>query len=154
MTAFAGREDAARRNLLLLLLLRWLAVGGQIATMFVPTGVALSLGAGGKIRAIGGSARERSPLAPQIPSLHEQGVKDFDFIAWYSAWGPAGMPQDIVMKYNTASHEVLAEPEVRDMLAKYGASVRTSTPQELDRLNRDDYAVLAKLVKDAKIKGD
>ena len=129
-------------------------MGGQIATMFVPMGTALNLGAGGKIRTIGGSARERSPLAPQIPSLHEQGVKDFDFIAWYSAWGPAGMPPDIVMKYNTALHEVLAEPEVRDMLAKYGASVRTSTPQELDRLNRDDYAVLVKLVKDAKIKGD
>ena len=129
-------------------------IGGQIATMFVPTGVALSLGAGGKIRAIGGSARERSPLAPQIPSLHEQGVKDFDFFAWFSAWGPAGMPQDIVAKYNTALHEVLADPEVRETLAKSGATVRTSTPQELDRLNRDDYAVLAKLVKDAKIKGD
>jgi len=129
-------------------------IGGQIATMFVPMGVALSQSAGGKVRLIGGSARERSPLAPQIPSLHEQGVKDFDFFAWFSAWGPAGMPQDIVTKYNTALHEVLAEPEVRDMLGKYGASVRTSTPQELDRLNREDYAVLAKLVKDAKIKGD
>jgi tripartite-type tricarboxylate transporter receptor subunit TctC len=129
-------------------------IGGQIATMFVPMGVALTQTAGGKVRAIGGSARERSPLAPQIPSLHEQGVKDFDFLAWFSAWGPAGMPQDIVAKYNTALHEVLAETEVRDMLAKYGASVRTSTPQELDRLNREDYAVLAKLVKDAKIKGD
>ena len=129
-------------------------IGGQIATMFVPMGVAINLGAGGKIRPIGGSARERSPLAQQIPSLHEQGVKDFDFFAWFSAWGPAGMPQDIVTKYNTALHEVLADPEVRDTLAKYGASVRTSTPQELDRLNREDYASLAKLVKEAKIKGD
>src|SRR5438552_2936408 len=129
-------------------------MGGQIATMFVPMGTALSLGAGGKIRAIGGSARERSPLAPQIPSLHEQGVKDFDYFAWFSAWGPAGMPQDIVMKYNSALHEVLADPEVRATLAKSGATVRTSTPEELDRLNRDDYAVLAKLVKEAKIKGD
>jgi tripartite-type tricarboxylate transporter receptor subunit TctC len=129
-------------------------MGGQIATMFVPMGVALSQSAGGKVRLIGGSARERSPLAPQIPSLHEQGVKDFDYFAWFSAWGPAGMPQDIVTKYNTALHEVLADPEVRDTLAKYGASVRTSTPQELDRLNREDFAVLAKLVKEAKIKGD
>jgi tripartite-type tricarboxylate transporter receptor subunit TctC len=129
-------------------------MGGQIATMFVPLGVAIAFGQSGKVHAIGGSARERSPLAQQIPSLHEQGVKDFDFLAWFSAWGPAGMPQDIVAKYNTALHEVLADPEVRDTLAKYGASVRTSTPQELDRLNREDYAVLAKLVKEAKIKGD
>jgi tripartite-type tricarboxylate transporter receptor subunit TctC len=129
-------------------------MGGQIATMFVPLGIAIAFGQSGKVHAIGGSARERSPLAQQIPSLHEQGVKDFDFSAWFSAWGPAGMPQDIVAKYNTAFREVLADPEVRDALAKAGASVRTSTPQELDRLNREDFAVLAKLVKEAKIKGD
>jgi tripartite-type tricarboxylate transporter receptor subunit TctC len=48
----------------------------------------------------------------------------------------------------------LGEPEVRDLLAKHGATPRVSTPQELDRLNREDYAALAKLVKEAKIKGD
>ena len=129
-------------------------IGGQIATMFVPLGTAITLGGSGKIRPIGGSARERSPLAPEIPSLHEQGVEDFNFTSWFSAWGPAGMPADIVAKYNTALHEVLGEPEVRERLGKQGASVRLSTPQELDRLNREDYETLAKLVRDAKIKGD
>jgi tripartite-type tricarboxylate transporter receptor subunit TctC len=64
------------------------------------------------------------------------------------------MSQHIVAKYNTAFREILAEPEVRERLAKQGATPRPSTPQELDRLNREDYKVLAKLVKDAKIKGD
>ena len=129
-------------------------LGGQIATMFVPLGVWLTLGSGGKMRAIGGSARERSPLAPSLPSLHEQGLKEFDFFAWFSAWGPAGMPRDIVAKYNAAFHEILAEQEVVERLARQGATPRPSTPEELDKLNRDDYQVLAKLVKDAKIKGD
>ena len=129
-------------------------MGGQIATMFVPLGTAITLGGSGKIRAIGGSARERSPLAPDLPSLHEQGVQGFDFTSWFSAWGPAGMPADIVSKYNTAFREVLSEQDVRETLGKQGVSVKTSTPQELDRLNRDDYETLVKLVKDAKIKGD
>ena len=129
-------------------------MGGQIACMFVPLGTAISLGGSGKIRPIGGSARERSPLAADLPSLHEQGVEGFNFTSWFSAWGPAGMPADIVSRYNAAFREVLAEPEARDTLAKLGVSVRTSTPQELDRLNREDYDVLAKLVRDAKIKGD
>ena len=129
-------------------------IGGQIAAMFVPLGVALTLGSGGRMRPIGGSGRERSPLAPSLPSLHEQGLKDFDFFAWFSAWGPAGMPQDIVARYNSVFREILAEPEVVERLAKQGATPRPSTPQELDKLNRDDYQVLAKLVKDAKIKGD
>ena len=68
--------------------------------------------------------------------------------------GPAGMPADIVAKYNAAFREVLAEPDVRDKLAKQGASVRVSTPEELTRLNREDYDMLAKLIKDANIKGD
>jgi tripartite-type tricarboxylate transporter receptor subunit TctC len=127
-------------------------IGGQIATMFVPLGTMLSLGA--KIRPIGGSARERSPLAPDLPSLHEQGVSSFDYFAWFSAWGPAGMSADIVKRYHSALHEIFNAPEMREALAKHGASVRLSTPQELDRLNRDDFAALAKLVKDAKIKGD
>ena len=129
-------------------------MGGQIATMFVPLGTAITLGGAGKIRAIGGSARERSPLAPELPSLHEQGLEGFDFSSWFSAWGPAGMAQDLVAKYNGAFREVLAEPEARNALGRQGVSVRSSTPQELDRLNREDYAVLAKLVKDAKIRGD
>jgi tripartite-type tricarboxylate transporter receptor subunit TctC len=129
-------------------------LGGQITTMFVPLGVALTLGSGGKMRQLGGSARERSPLAASLPSLHEQGLAGFDFSAWFSAWGPAGMPQDIVTRYNAAFREILAEPEVRERLAKQGATPRPSTPQELDKLNREDYQVLAKLVKDAKIKGD
>jgi tripartite-type tricarboxylate transporter receptor subunit TctC len=129
-------------------------MGGQISAMFVPLGTALNLGPSGKIRPLAGSAKERSPLAPDLPSLHEQGVKDFDYYSWFSAWGPAGMPQDIVAKYNSAFREVLAEPDVRDTLAKQGVSPRLSTPQELDRLNREDFASMAKLVKDAKIKGD
>jgi tripartite-type tricarboxylate transporter receptor subunit TctC len=129
-------------------------MGGQIPTMFVPLGTALTLGGSGKIRAIAGSARERSPLAPRIPSLHEQGIEGFDYYSWFSAWGPAGMPQELVAKYNRAFREVLSEADVRDALAKHGVSVRLSTPQELDRLNRDDYAALAKLIKDVGIKGD
>jgi tripartite-type tricarboxylate transporter receptor subunit TctC len=129
-------------------------MAGQIGTMFVPLGVALTLGASGKIHAIGGSARERSPLAPQIPSLHEQGLKDFDYTSWFSAWGPAGMPAEIVAKYRAALSEVLAEAGPRETLAKQGVSVRLSTPADLDQRNRHDYEHFAKLIKDAKIKGD
>ena len=129
-------------------------MGGQIATMFVPLGTAITLGANGKVVSIGCSARERSPLAPQIPSLHEQGLTGFDYSSWFSAWGPAGMSHDLVAKYRTAFAEVLAEEGVRASLAKMGVSVKLSTPEELDKRNRDDYEHFAKLIKDAHIKGD
>jgi tripartite-type tricarboxylate transporter receptor subunit TctC len=129
-------------------------MAGQISTMFVPLGTALSLGPSGKIRPIAGSGKERSPLAPDLPSLHELGLKDFDYTSWFSAWGPAGMAPDLVSRYRAALGEVLAEKDVRDTLAKMGVTVKLSTPQELDQRNRADYEHFVKLIKDAKIKGD
>jgi tripartite-type tricarboxylate transporter receptor subunit TctC len=64
------------------------------------------------------------------------------------------MAPDLVARYNGAFREVLSEPPVRETLGKHGVSVRLSTPEELDRINREDYETLAKLVKDAHIKGD
>jgi len=129
-------------------------MAGQISTMFVPLGTALSLGPSGKIRPIAGSGKERSPLAPELRSLHEEGLKDFDYTSWFSAWGPAGMAADLVSRYRAALGEVLAEKDVRDTLAKQGVTVKLSTPEELDRRNRADYEHFVKLIKDAKIKGD
>lgn len=129
-------------------------IGGQISAMFVPMGTAINLGGAGKIRVLGGSGRERSPLTPNLPSLHEQGINGFNFSAWFAAWGPAGMSNELVAKYRNTLLEILAEPEVSGNLAKQGASVRTSTPEELNRANREDYDMLAKLIKDANIKGD
>jgi len=129
-------------------------IGGQISAMFVPMGSAITLGAGGKVKVLGGSGRERSPLTPNLLSLHEQGLTGFNFSAWFAAWGPAGMSAELVGKYRNTLLEILAEPDMIANLAKQGASVRTSTPEELTRANREDYDLLAKLIKDANIKGD
>lgn len=129
-------------------------MGGQISAMFVPLGTALSLGPSGKVRAIGGSARERSPLASQLPSLHEQGLENFNFPSSYYALGPAGMPADLVARYIALFRDVMNDTGVRETLAKQGVSVRLSTPTELAQANREDYAMMEKLIRDAKIKGD
>ena len=129
-------------------------LGGQIGAMFLPMGVALNYVKDNKIRILGGSGKERSPLTPSIPSLHELGVTNFDASSWFAAWGPAGMTPELVAKYNAVFREILAEPDVRDALAKQGVAVRTSTPEELARINKAEYESLAKLVRDAKIKGD
>ncbi len=129
-------------------------MGGQISAMFVPMGAALNMAKENRIRLLGGSARERSPLTPEIPSLHEQGITGFNMDAWFAAWAPGGTPPDIINKYNTVLREILAEPDTRASLGRQGVSVSVSTPEELDRINRNEYEVLAKLVKAANIKGD
>ncbi len=129
-------------------------IGGQISCMFLPSVTGLSFGRAGKVRVLGSSMKDRSPLAPDLPTLSELGVPGFNFFGWFYAEGPAGMPADIVNKYAAALREIMAEAEVKETLAKNGVSVHYGTPAELDKAKREDYQVLAKLVKDANIKGD
>jgi tripartite-type tricarboxylate transporter receptor subunit TctC len=129
-------------------------IGGQISAMFVPTVTAMPLARAGKLRVLGGSARERSPLTPDVPSIAEQGLPGFDFFGWFSAWGPAGMHADLVSKYSALFREVLVDADVRDTFVKNGVSPRFGTPQELDKLAREDFQALARLVKQANIKAD
>ena len=128
-------------------------MGGQIQAMFAPVGAMLGMARSNRVRIIASSARDRSPLAPEIPTLHEQGLKDFHTEAWYNALGPAGMPADIVAKYNALFREVLAEPETGETFNKLGIVRRTSTPEEVMRITKTEYDTLAKVIKDAGIQG-
>lgn len=129
-------------------------LGGQVPTMIMPIHVAMGMSKDGRVRVLGGTMRERSPLFPDLASLHEQGVTGFNGEPWFAFWGPAGIPADIVAKYSAELRNVLAEPELRDTFSKQGIVVKTSTPEEMARLLRAEYDALAKLVREAKIKGD
>jgi tripartite-type tricarboxylate transporter receptor subunit TctC len=129
-------------------------MGGQISVMLMPMGAALAMTKDGKLRILGGTGRERSPLTPAIPSLHEQGVTGFDTTAWFYVLAPAGTPPDIIGRYNTVFHAILAEPEVRDALARHGVAVQTSTPEETERMARAEYERVAKVIKEVNLKVD
>jgi tripartite-type tricarboxylate transporter receptor subunit TctC len=129
-------------------------LAGRISAMFLPMGMAQNMAKEGKLRLLGGSTRERSPLTPNVPSLHEMGVTGFDAFVWFGVFGPRGMSEELVAKYNSLLRATLAEPEVREALAKQQVSVRTSTPQELERIAKAEHDSLAQLVRDANIKPD
>lgn len=129
-------------------------LAGQIPIMFIPTNLAVGLHKRGKVKILGGSGRERFPLFPDIPSLHEQGLTGFDVTPWYALWGPAGLSADIVVKYNAAMRDIINEPETLDALAKQGVLAKPGSPEELSRIARDEYDMWAKLVKEAKIGAD
>lgn len=75
-------------------------LGGQIQAMLAPVHQALGVAKDGKVCVLGGSMRERSPLFPDLPTIHEQGVTGFGTESWYALVGPAGMPPNIVAKYS------------------------------------------------------
>lgn len=129
-------------------------LGGRILVMFLPIHVATAMSKDGKIKLLGGSMRERSPLFPDLPSIHEQGVTGFNTSPWFALLGPAGMPANVVAKYNAELRVILAEPEIREILGKQGVSIEPGSPEELGVVLKEQFAALSKLVRDANIKGD
>jgi tripartite-type tricarboxylate transporter receptor subunit TctC len=85
----------------------------------------------GKMRAIGVTSPQRFPTVPDIPTLAETGLPGYDVTSWYGLAFPAGTPAPIVEKTNKALRDLLATDTVRGQIAKVGALVKSSTPDEL-----------------------
>jgi tripartite-type tricarboxylate transporter receptor subunit TctC len=84
----------------------------------------------GNIKPIAITSLERSPAAPDVPTLHESGLDGFEVIQWWAILGPAGMPEDVVATLNGAINEVMASEEYAAFLAADGGTPRPMSPQE------------------------
>jgi tripartite-type tricarboxylate transporter receptor subunit TctC len=125
--------------------------GGHVSAMFLPVHTALPLAESGQIRILAVGSKARAPQAPQVPTLAELGVADFDVDLWYAVLAPAGTPKEIVDRYNAVFNEILAQPGVRSVLDKQGLIARGGPPERLAELIAKDRPRWAKVVKDAGI---
>ncbi len=129
-------------------------IAGVIPTMFLPIHVALPKIRAGQIKVLGESLKERHPLFPDIPSLHEQGVTGYNVDLWIGVWAPPGMPADILAKYNSDIRAIVAEPEMRNQLASQGLVPNTGTPEQFAQLVKSDYDKWGKVIRAANIRAD
>jgi tripartite-type tricarboxylate transporter receptor subunit TctC len=106
---------------------------------------------GGKVRAIGLASRERNPAVPDVPTMGELGLADFDVGTWSGIVGPRGVPADIVRKLNDAVAAVVNDPVVRQRLLDEGAEIRLMSPAEFGAFMRAENTRWVKVVKDAGI---
>lgn len=127
-------------------------IGGHVQAMFMPIHVALPLAQSGQIRLLAVGSDRRSALAPDVPTLIEQGIPNFNVDLWYALFAPAGTPPAIVKRYNTVLAEILATPSVQGALAKQGLVVQGGTPEQLAELITTDMKRWAKVLQDAGIK--
>lgn len=104
----------------------------------------------GKVRALGVSSAERSPLVPDLPAISEQ-LPGFVSLTWFGVLGPANMPAPIVDKLNAAFNAALKNPKVRAQLANMGTDPVGGTPQDFVKRMADDTAAWSKVIKDANI---
>lgn len=99
----------------------------------------------GRVNVLGVTSKNRSPLAPEIPTLAEGGVPGYDLSVWFGLAGPAKLPQDVVARLSKGLNETLANPELRKRYVTQGLFTVTSTPQEFGRLIETDIVKWGKI---------
>ncbi len=108
----------------------------------------------GKLRPLGVTSAQRSPLLPDVPTVAEQGFPGYDAVGWNGLYAPARTPQAVVEQLNREVNAVLAQPELRDRVASLGASVVGGTPEQFAEFMRREAAKWGKLIRDHKISAD
>jgi tripartite-type tricarboxylate transporter receptor subunit TctC len=105
-------------------------LGQQVDATFESITILLPLIRDGKVRALGITSARRTPLAPELPTMMEAGVPDYEVTTFNGIVAPAGTPPAIVDKLNAALNEGLGTPEMRATIGKLGAVSPLGTPQE------------------------
>jgi tripartite-type tricarboxylate transporter receptor subunit TctC len=101
----------------------------------------------GRLRALGVTSAKRSTGMPDIPTMIEGGVKDFDFETWYGVFAPRGISAEIVKQLNGSINKVLAIPDAREILTRGGIDPGGGTPESFDKLFRAEVVTLGKVIK-------
>ena len=126
-------------------------LGGQISLFFGDVSTSLPPVRGGQLKGFAVSSLKRSPLAPDLTSLDEAGLKGYDLTAWFAAFAPARTPKPIVDRLNAAFREALADNDVSAKLNAAGIEPVASSPEELKDFVISETKKWAKIVADAKI---
>ena len=125
--------------------------GGHVDLHFDQLSSVLPLLQGGKLRALAVTTSKRSSLLPDVPTLAEAGVANFDFSTTLGLVLPGNADPELVKRLGTALQAVLKRPAVREQFARLGAEVRESSPGEYAQFIRAEIARTAKIVREAKI---
>ena len=125
-------------------------LGGTLDFTFVDIGNAMAQAKGGNMRALGVTSAKRNGLVPDWPAISEV-LPGFDITAWFAVVGPAGLPRDVVDKFNAAVKNALAQPELKDKLATIGLSPTPMTPEQLKAFISAEIVKWTRIVKDANI---
>jgi len=130
-------------------------LGGQIDMMITDTATGLPQVKGGKLRALGMSSASRSPLAPDVPTIAEAGVKGYEMGYWFAAYAPAKTPPAVVKRLN----ELLVKAAKSDSAktAFYepsGTEVFTTTPEDLAKFQAGESQKWGRIVKAAGIEAE
>ena len=129
-------------------------MGGQVHMMFEQMYAAMPSIKGGKLRALAITSRTRSPLAPDVPTMAEQGFPDVEVLNWQGIVGPKGMPADLVRQLNAVGNKALQDADLKEKMLSQGNEIGGGTPEQFAALIKAEAAKWGKVVKTARIEMD
>ena len=127
-------------------------LGGQVMMFSADLAVTLPQVNAGKIRGLAVTSSKRVAAIPSLPTVNEAlGIKDYELIAYFAMFAPAGTPAPIAARLNQAINAAANSKDIQDKFAALGFAIDPGTPQDLARRNTAETAKWAKAIRDAKI---
>jgi tripartite-type tricarboxylate transporter receptor subunit TctC len=129
-------------------------MGGQVPLLWVSIPAAAQFVKTGKLKALAVSTVKRSAAFPNVPTMQEAGVADFEVDSWYAMFVPAKTPKPVIEKLNRALNAIVQEADIRDKLLAQGSEGVGGTPEALAKVVNAELPRWAKLAKDANINAE
>jgi tripartite-type tricarboxylate transporter receptor subunit TctC len=129
-------------------------MGGQVDLMFDAVTTMAEVVKAGKVKALATTGMQRSSVLPDVPTVHEAGVPNYEATIWLGLMAPKGTPKAIVDKLNEAVSKIASEPDVRQAWGKQGATPMVMTPAVFEKYINDDIAKWSRVIKTANIKAE
>jgi tripartite-type tricarboxylate transporter receptor subunit TctC len=127
-------------------------IGGQVNMFTADFAVTVPQHKAGKIRGLAVTSTKRVAVVPELPTVNEAlGLKDYELIAYFAVFAPAGTPADVIAKLNQAVNAAANSKDIQDKFAPNGFSVEPGTPEALAQRNRTETAKWEKAIREAKI---
>ena len=127
-------------------------IGGQVNLFTADFAVMLPQVKAGKVRALAVTSAKRSSIMPELPTVNEAaGLKDYELIAFFAIYAPAGTPREIVLKLNEAINAAARQKDLADRFAVMGMEISPSTPEALGQRTAAETVKWAKAIKEAGI---
>ena len=129
-------------------------MSGQVEMMLDAITTMAPMVKGNRVRALGTTGLKRSTVLPEVPTISEAGVKDYEATIWLGIMAPAGTPKAIVDRLNGEIEKIVTRPDVKKSWNEQGAEPMKMTPAEFEKFLNADIAKWANVVKIAGVKPD
>jgi len=122
-------------------------MGDQTQMMFDNLASAAPLIESGKVKALAVTTKQRSSMLPDLPTIEESGIADYDLGTWFGVFVPAGTPEDVVKRLHSVYADALNSPQIQKRLATMGSDAKPNTPQEFATMVKEEMAKYEEIVK-------